>query len=142
MWYYGNLSQLDHRKMSDDKENIQTNASDDKKAHYRNLATEYFFVDVWHEGTNELTSLKNKIKIKQQLGESSVVRILEQDKHFVPEIEDSVGSVIKSRACTLRKEYHHLDHNEKAVVTLGLNSILDFSHKYPDTQSILFNNRQ
>ncbi|KAG1472311.1 hypothetical protein G6F56_001610 [Rhizopus delemar] len=82
-------------KMSDDKENTKTNASD-----------------------------------------------VERDKHFVPEKEESVGSVIKAKACTLRKEYHDLDSNGKAIVSLGLNSILDLSYEHPDAQSTLFNNRQ
>ncbi|RCH84927.1 hypothetical protein CU098_004288, partial [Rhizopus stolonifer] len=66
----------------------------------------------------------------------------ERDKHFVPEKEESVGSVIKAKACTLRKEYHDLDSNGKAIVSLGLNSILDLSYEHPDAQSTLFNNRQ
>ncbi|KAG2195013.1 hypothetical protein INT47_005613 [Mucor saturninus] len=81
-------------------------------------------------------------RIKRQLGESSVVRIVEHDKLYVPEKEESVGSIIKTKACTLRKDYHHLDFNAKAIISLGLNSILDLSHKYPDAQSTLFDNRQ
>ncbi|KAG1166505.1 hypothetical protein G6F36_012918 [Rhizopus arrhizus] len=128
--------------MSNDKENTKTNASDGEREQCKDLAKEYFFVNVQYEGTKELNSMKKKLKIKQQLGESSAVRIVERDKHFVPEKEESVGSVIKTKACTLRKEYHDLDSNRKAIVSLGLNSILDLSYKYPDAQSTLFNNRQ
>lgn len=128
--------------MSDDKENTKTNASDGEKKQCQNLAKEYFFVNVQYEGTKELNSMKKKLKIKQQHGESNAVKIVERDKHFVPEKEESVGSVIKAKACTLRKEYHDLDSNGKAIVSLGLNSILDLSYEHPDAQSTLFNNRQ
>ncbi|KAI7892251.1 uncharacterized protein EV154DRAFT_550831 [Mucor mucedo] len=109
--------------MNNDKNNTNTNASDSEKGKCKDLAKEYFF-------------------IKQHQGGSSEVRIVEHDKLYVPEKEESVGSIIKTKACTLRKDYHHLDSNEKAIVSLGLNSILDLSHTYPDAQSTLFNNRQ
>lgn len=124
--------------MSDDK----TNAADGEKKQCQNLAKEYFFVNVQYEGTKELNSMKKKLKIKQKFGESSAVKVVECDKSFVPEKEESVGSVIKTKACTLRKEHHNLDSNGKAFVSLGLNSILDLSYEYPDAQSTLFNNRQ
>ncbi|KAG2199988.1 hypothetical protein INT47_000338 [Mucor saturninus] len=110
--------------MNDDKDNTKTNASDSGKAKCKDLAKEYFF-------------------IKQHQGESSAVRIVEHDKLYVPEKEEeSIDSIIKTKACTLRKDYHHLDFNAKAIISLDLNSILDLSYKYPDAQSTLFNNRQ
>lgn len=46
--------------MSDDKENTKTNASDGEKELCKNLAKEYFFVNVQYEGTKELNSMRKK----------------------------------------------------------------------------------
>lgn len=44
-------------------------------------------------------------------------------------------------AVNLRQNYNHLDSN-KAVVSLGLNSIIDLSSYYTVTQAPLFHHKQ
>ncbi|KAL4205793.1 hypothetical protein AB4K20DRAFT_1871885 [Rhizopus microsporus] len=62
------------------------------------------------------------------------IRIVECDNVFVHGMELSVGSIIKSEASHLRKCYHTLNAHHKAIVTLGLNSIIDLSFDSPDVQ--------
>ncbi|KAI9260412.1 hypothetical protein EDC94DRAFT_520558, partial [Helicostylum pulchrum] len=54
----------------------------------------------------------------------------------------SVGTIIKNEAVTRRNNYHAIDSNGKAIVTLGLNSIMDLSFKYPAAQSTIYNQIQ
>ncbi|KAG1458793.1 hypothetical protein G6F56_006310 [Rhizopus delemar] len=57
----------------------------------------------------------------------------ERDNIFLDGCTESVSTLIKDKAVTLRQSYHSLDSNGKAIITLGLNSILDLSFKYPTT---------
>ncbi|KAI8985869.1 hypothetical protein BDB01DRAFT_834656 [Pilobolus umbonatus] len=66
----------------------------------------------------------------------------EQDGIFLDGCSESVSTLIKDRAATLRQSYHSLDSNGKAIVTFGLNSILDLSFKYPAAQAKLFKRKQ
>lgn len=57
--------------------------------------------------------------------------------------EDStVATTIKKKALELYNNFQSLNADQKGIVTLGLNSILDVSHKYPNCQSVLFTNKQ
>jgi hypothetical protein len=53
-----------------------------------------------------------------------------------------VGSIVKTKAVNLHPQYHSLTTNNKAIISLGLNSILDTSFTYPDSQSTLFTSQQ
>lgn len=59
------------------------------------------------------------------------------DEVFVNNSTVSVGSTIKTKAVKLRADYHKLSFNDKAVVSLGLNSIVDLSFTYPYSQSTI-----
>ncbi|KAL7320858.1 hypothetical protein PS15m_000704 [Mucor circinelloides] len=54
----------------------------------------------------------------------------------------SVGTVIKREALCLRPNYHSVDVQSKAIVLLGLNSILGLSFKHPDAQTAFFHRAQ
>lgn len=54
----------------------------------------------------------------------------------------SVGTLIKNKAVTLRSNYYSLDSGGKAIVTLGLNSILDLGFRYPAAQAELLKKNQ
>ncbi|GAA5813406.1 hypothetical protein MFLAVUS_006884 [Mucor flavus] len=66
----------------------------------------------------------------------------EQDDIFLDGCSESVSTLIKDKAVTLRQSYHSFDFNGKAIITLGLNSILDLSFKYPAAQAKLFKRNQ
>ncbi|RCI03070.1 hypothetical protein CU098_012150 [Rhizopus stolonifer] len=66
----------------------------------------------------------------------------ERDNIFLDGCTESVSTLIKDKAVTLRQSYHSLDSNGKAIITLGLNSILDLSFKYPVGQAKLFKRNQ
>ncbi|CAO3693081.1 unnamed protein product [Rhizopus stolonifer] len=127
--------------MDNDKENI--NASQNW---VQNLAKEYFFIQAECSGNEELDSIKKRLIKAQKSNQSSSVaenkEIIENDKVFVADECRFVGSIMKTKAVNLRQNYHQLDANEKAIVMLGLNSIIDLSFKYPAAQSPLFNNKQ
>lgn len=58
------------------------------------------------------------------------------------EKDNSVATVIKRKAIEYRERYHSLETNEKGIVSLGLNSILDVSLNFPNCQSKLFTNQE
>lgn len=66
----------------------------------------------------------------------------EQGSIFVNGCSVSVGTVIKEEAIKKRAQYHSINCNGKAIVTLGLNSILDLSFDHPAAQVILFSRQQ
>ncbi|RCH79333.1 hypothetical protein CU098_001063, partial [Rhizopus stolonifer] len=51
------------------------------------------------------------------------------EQQNVEKEDNSVATVIKRKALEYRERYHSLNTNEKGVVSLGLNSILDFELK-------------
>ncbi|KAG1443983.1 hypothetical protein G6F56_010473 [Rhizopus delemar] len=127
--------------MENDKENINT--SQDR---VESLAKEYFFVQVECSGNEQLSDVKKKLAKTRKLSQSSSgveqKEIIENDKVFVSDNGQSVGSIIKTMAVNLRQSYHQLDVNKKAVVSLGLNSIIDLSFQYPGAQAPLFSHKQ
>ncbi|CAO3625749.1 unnamed protein product [Mucor hiemalis] len=72
-----------------------------------------------------LSSLKERVLALVQ-GESFQK---EQDNIFLDDCSESVSTLIKDKAVTLRQSYYSLDSNGKAIITLGLNSILDLGFR-------------
>ncbi|KAG2224390.1 hypothetical protein INT45_002929, partial [Circinella minor] len=58
-------------------------------------------------------------------GDHHEAKVVEVDDVFVGNSSESVGTCIKNEALKLYPSYNNLDHSKKAVVELGLNSILD-----------------
>ncbi|KAI8887808.1 hypothetical protein K501DRAFT_268422 [Backusella circina FSU 941] len=54
----------------------------------------------------------------------------------------SVGTLIKQEALLLRQGYHSFDVQGKAIVSLGLNSIIDLSFNHPEAQATFFGRHQ
>ncbi|KAI7894339.1 uncharacterized protein EV154DRAFT_398028, partial [Mucor mucedo] len=52
----------------------------------------------------------------------------EDDGLYIGSCEESVGTLIKKAALNSYNDYHNLDYDEKSIVALGLNSIIDLSH--------------
>lgn len=66
----------------------------------------------------------------------------ERDNVNLEGLDGSVGSQIKNKAIDLHRNYRTLSINDKAIVSLGLNSIIDLSFDHPQSQSTLFDNTQ
>ncbi|KAI7889073.1 uncharacterized protein EV154DRAFT_483488 [Mucor mucedo] len=71
-----------------------------------------------------------------------MTRVVEKDGGFVDGSEESLGTIIKNAAIRKHPIYHPLDTNERSIVCLGLNSIIDLSAQYPERQTTLFNKKQ
>ncbi|KAI7877317.1 uncharacterized protein EV154DRAFT_429448, partial [Mucor mucedo] len=60
--------------------------------------------------------------------------VVEKDGVFVDGSEESVVTIIKNAAIRKHPIYHLLDTNQQSIVwynSLGLNSIIDLSTRYP-----------
>ncbi|KAI9258457.1 hypothetical protein EDC94DRAFT_172603 [Helicostylum pulchrum] len=55
----------------------------------------------------------------------------EMDNSFLDNSSTSVGSIIKYKACALRNSFHTLSISDKAIVTLGWNSIVHLGFDFP-----------
>ncbi|KAI8080629.1 hypothetical protein BDF21DRAFT_324987, partial [Thamnidium elegans] len=64
------------------------------------------------------------------------------DNVYLQDSTRSVGSIIKTKAIYNRAEYHSATADNKAIVSLGLNSFIDLSFTYPKSQSILLTSLQ
>ncbi|KAG2224394.1 hypothetical protein INT45_002933 [Circinella minor] len=70
--------------------------------------------------------MRNKAALKRiRQDECDRTEVVEVDDVFVGNSSESVGTRIKNEALKLYPSYNNLDHTKKAVVELGLNSILD-----------------
>ncbi|KAI8077081.1 hypothetical protein BDF21DRAFT_439179 [Thamnidium elegans] len=70
------------------------------------------------------------------------VGIVDGGKVYVQGLRTSVESVIKTEAYKLRSQYHSLPSNKKAIVSLGLNSIIDLSFASRHSQTTLLKPQQ
>lgn len=56
--------------------------------------------------------------------------------------DNVIVTKINRKAVELRDKYYSLNYNEKAIVLLGLNTVVDVSFNFPDGQSTLFTNKE
>ncbi|KAI8051704.1 hypothetical protein BDF21DRAFT_482123, partial [Thamnidium elegans] len=64
------------------------------------------------------------------------------DNVYLQDSTRSVGSIIKTKAVNIRADYHSLTTDNKAIVSLGLNSIVDLNFTYLNSQPTLFTSQQ
>lgn len=129
--------------MSDKKDQIEqdTQAS---IAIRKALTRQFVAYEFEHEAGNQIAKIKKKLDRQSNASDStqSNIVIVDCDEVYVQDTKSSVGSIIKTKAVNLHPQYHSLVANNKAIVSLGLNSILDISFTYPDSQSTLFTSQQ
>ncbi|CAO3703346.1 unnamed protein product [Rhizopus stolonifer] len=116
-------------------ENIESEVSASQER--TKQAAKQFVVDTFeYEAKNQ--SLMKQAESSGGSSKQTKIQIVECDNVFVHGMELSVGTIIKSEASHLRKDYRTLDANYKAIVTL----IIDLSFDFPGMQSALFNHPQ
>ncbi|KAI9357550.1 hypothetical protein BD770DRAFT_410863 [Pilaira anomala] len=120
--------------MSSNKESIEEeiNSSVEKT---RQKVRQFVQISFEKEARDRVAKLKESL-VDDPYGRTTTVSATtvlqkEQDDIFLDGCSESVSTFIKDKAVTLRQSYHSLDSNGKAIITLGLNSILDLSLKYP-----------
>jgi hypothetical protein len=110
------------------------------------LIRQFVAYDYEHEVGKKVAIAKKNIasqSVASSSGEqSSNVDVVDCDKVYVQDSSVSVGSIIKTEAYNFRSQYHSLSTHKKAIVSLGLNSIIDLSFAFPGSQSILMKSQQ
>ncbi|KAI8066060.1 hypothetical protein BDF21DRAFT_402162 [Thamnidium elegans] len=125
--------------MSPSKENIEeeiNSTSERTRQRVRQFAQILFE----KEAQDRVTVLKESLLDDQGSAATTAILQKEQDRIFVNNCSESVGTIFKNKAVTLRPDYHSLDSDGNAIVILGLNSILDLW--YPTAQAKLFKRNQ
>ncbi|KAG1445857.1 hypothetical protein G6F55_011784 [Rhizopus delemar] len=103
------------------------------------------FVAYQFEYNSKLRSLDMKeqlVELNNDVARSALDSAPGSEQQNIEKEDNSVATVIKRKALEYREKYHSLEINEKGVVSLGLNSILDVSFNFPDCQSKLFTNQE
>lgn len=121
--------------MSNDetKQNIENSA-----VRRRNLTREFVNYEFELEANKQVKSMKKKLEESREVAKVCH----ERDNVNLEGLDGSVGSVIKNKAIDLHRDYRNLSINDKAIVSLGLNSTIDLSFDHPQSQSTLFDNTQ
>ncbi|KAG2204533.1 hypothetical protein INT47_012592, partial [Mucor saturninus] len=112
-----------------------------QKALKRTLKEAFIFNNIYQADLMEKMNKKGKAVERPDHSQSQphpqLRKIKEEDGLFIEGLKESVGAHIKKSAVSLYDSYYQ-DNNAKPTITLGLNSILDLSYSYPDSQSVLF----
>ncbi|KAI9258711.1 hypothetical protein EDC94DRAFT_641369 [Helicostylum pulchrum] len=121
--------------MSNDeiKQNINNSA-----VRRENLVREFVAYEYELEADKQVKTMRKKV---EEIREVAKV-CHERDNVNLEGLDGSVGSLIKTKAIDLYRNYHSLSINGKAIVALGLNSTIDLSFDHPQSQSTLFDNTQ
>jgi hypothetical protein len=126
--------------MSDDKVNIEHEIEESRKR-TKLLAQQFVQITFEKEAESQLMGLKESMQNdpSSSLPSSSSKEI---DGVFVGGSAISAGTITKTEALSRRAKFNSLDSHGKAIVSLGLNSILDLSFPFPQAQSVLFERLQ
>ncbi|KAI7884124.1 uncharacterized protein EV154DRAFT_574703 [Mucor mucedo] len=114
-----------------------------QKALKRTLKEAFIFDNTYQADLMEQLNKKGKAKepSQQSQPQPQIEKIKEDDGLYIEGMTSSVGAHVKKSALSLYNNYYE-DNNAKPTITLGLNSILDLSYDFPDSQSILFASNQ
>jgi uncharacterized protein YjiS (DUF1127 family) len=123
-----------------DRENQIEQDTQASIARRKALTKQFIAYEFEHETGKQVAKIKKKLNTSASSPLNNVV--IDCDEMFVQGANTSVGSIIKTEAVNLRENYHTLNANNKAIVSLGLNSTLDISFTYPNSQSTLFTSQQ
>ncbi|KAI9356691.1 hypothetical protein BD770DRAFT_389921 [Pilaira anomala] len=137
--------------MSDDKENIEEEINESRERTNKRVR-QFVQIPFEREAEHQVAVLKEKSEndksglsassSSSSSSDSSISSNLEDDKVYVNGCSASIGTIIKREALHLRQRYHSLDIQDKAILSLGLNSILDLSFSKLDAQGKLFERSQ
>ncbi|CAO3665571.1 unnamed protein product [Rhizopus stolonifer] len=131
------------KEIDDDLNTIESKIASSNK---RRKKTEELFIAYDMESIIEKKTLKKeKQLLKQRLASEAsqnAPNIVEIDGIFLDGLNDSVGTIIKNVAISKHAGYQDLNPDNRLIVCLGLNSILDLSANFPKSQSTLFNKKQ
>lgn len=89
------------------------------------------------EAERQVAVLKEKAEV-HVLGTSTSIPLPKQEEHdkvYVSNSDRSVGTTMKLKAIRLRENFHALDIQDKAIVSLGLNFLFDLRFNYGRAQT-------
>ncbi|KAI9255457.1 hypothetical protein EDC94DRAFT_641959 [Helicostylum pulchrum] len=90
------------------------------------------------EAERQVAVLKEKAEV-HVLGTSTSIPLPKQEEHdkvYVSNSDRSVGTTMKLKAIRLRENFHALDIQDKAIVSLGLNFLFDLRFNYAHNNGI------